>query len=160
MLSIEIWCVGGLKESYWKNACAEYGKRLGAWAKVSVHEIREQPLSKEATSAQIQAALDAEGRHMLALLPKEAFLTALCVEGREVPSEELSELLERRMAGGCSRMCFLIGGSHGLSEQVKARAQEKLSLSRMTLPHMLARVFLLEQLYRAMSILSGGNYHK
>lgn len=160
MLSIELWCVGGLKELYWKAACAEYIKRLGAWAKVTVHELREQPLPKDASQTQIQASLQAEGERLLAALPKEAFTAALCVEGREIDSPAFASEIRRRMNSGCSRLCFLIGGSHGLSANVKARADTKLSFSRMTMPHMLARVFLLEQLYRAMSILHGGNYHK
>lgn len=160
MLSIELWCVGGLKESYWKAACAEYSKRLGAWANVTVHELREQPLPKDASPTKIEASLRAEGIRLLAALPKDACMTALCVEGRELDSEALAQALERRMTRGQSKFCYVIGGSHGLSPEVKARADEKLSLSRMTMPHMLARVFLLEQLYRAMSILHGANYHK
>lgn len=160
MLSIELWCVGGLKEAYWKAACAEYIKRLGAWARVTIHELKEQPLPKDVSQTQIQASLQAEGERLLAGLPKEAFTTVLCVEGRELDSSAFANEIGRHMNSGCSRFCFLIGGSHGLSADVKARADEKLSFSRMTMPHMLARVFLLEQLYRAMSILHGGNYHK
>lgn len=160
MLSIELWCVGGLKESYWKAACTEYMKRLGAWAKVTVHELKEQPLPKQASQTQIEAALRTEGERMLSALPKDAVVTALCVEGRELDSAAWAHGLQQRMNGGCSCFCFLIGGSHGLSPDVKARADDRLSFSRMTMPHMLARVFLLEQLYRALSILHGGSYHK
>ncbi|ADU26281.1 23S rRNA (pseudouridine(1915)-N(3))-methyltransferase RlmH [Ethanoligenens harbinense] len=160
MLSIELWCVGGLKESYWKAACTEYSKRLGAWANVTVHELREQPLPKDVSPLQIEMSLRAEGVRLLAALPKDACVTALCVEGREMDSGALAQTLDRRMTGGQSRFCYVIGGSHGLSAEVKARADEKFSLSRMTMPHMLARVFLLEQLYRAISILHGANYHK
>lgn len=160
MLSIELWCVGGLKESYWKAACAEYLKRLGAWAKVTVHELREQPLPKDVSQTQIQASLQTEGERLLAVLPRDAFVTALCVEGQEMDSSALASAMGQRMNSGYSKFCYLIGGSHGLSADVKARVDEKLSFSRMTMPHMLARVFLLEQLYRAMSILHGGNYHK
>lgn len=160
MLSIELWCVGGLKESYWKAACAEYIKRLGAWGKVTVHEMREQPLPKDVSQTQIQVSLQAEGERLLAALPKEAFIVALCVEGRQIDSPAFANEIGRRMNSGYSKFCFLIGGSHGLSAGVKARADERMSFSRMTMPHMLARVFLLEQLYRAMSILHGGNYHK
>ncbi|MFT9057531.1 MAG: 23S rRNA (pseudouridine(1915)-N(3))-methyltransferase RlmH [Ethanoligenens sp.] len=160
MLSIELWCVGGLKEPYWKAACAEYVKRLSAWAKVTVHELREQPLPKDVSIAQIQTSLQAEGERLVAALPKDAYVTALCVEGPQISSEALAQALNQKMIAGHSRLCYLIGGSHGLSETVKRRADEMLSFSRMTMPHMLARVFLLEQLYRAVSILHGGNYHK
>ncbi len=160
MLSIELWCVGGLKEPFWKEACAEYIKRLGSSARVSVREFKEHPLAPKASAAEEAAALEAEGQAILARLPKDALVAALCIEGREMTSEAFSEWLGKRMTGGCSHICFLIGGSHGLAQTVKARADERISFSRMTMPHMLARVFLLEQLYRAMNLLSGGHYHK
>lgn len=160
MLSIDLFCVGGLKEAYWKAAAAEYVKRLGAWARVRTVELREQPLGASASPAEVRAALAVQGERLLALPPKDACACALCVEGRELSSEALAAWLEERVNAGSSHLCFFIGGSHGLDEAVKARAELRLSLSRMTLPHMLARVFLLEQLYRAFCIREGRLYHK
>lgn len=160
MLHIDLLCVGGLKEPFWKAAAAEYEKRLGTWAQVHTRELRERPLLLSASPREIESALDAQGQALRALLPKDACVCALCVEGRTLTSEEFSAEIGGRMDSGISRFCFLIGGSHGLDEASKAGAQLRLSLSRMTLPHMLARVVLLEQLYRALTIRDGRSYHK
>lgn len=159
MLRVTVLAVGGLKEAYLRDACAEYLKRLGAFCKPAVVEIPEQRLPQNPSDAEIQKALEAEGAAMLARLPKGAAAVALCIEGEQLSSEQLAARLAR--AGGeTSHVAFLIGGSHGLSETVKRACAARLSMSRMTFPHQLARVLLLEQLYRAFSIAAGGKYHK
>ncbi len=160
VLTIEIWCVGGLKDKYWKEACAEYSKRLSAWVQIKIHELKERPLPARASETEIKASLEKEGICILDALPKNTYRTALCVEGRQISSEQLAKELRQHLNRGVSRFCYIIGGSHGLSEQVKTEMNDKLSFSKMVMPHMMARVFLLEQLYRAFSILHNGHYHK
>ena len=159
MLDITLICVGGLKESFWKDACAEYIKRLSQWARVNVVELPQARLPRNPSQAEIVSALRAEETEIIKKLPRGAFMTALCVEGVELSSEEFADTLSRRFQTS-GNFAFVIGGSHGLSQGVKDASQLKLSFSRMTFPHMTARVLLLEQLYRALSILSGGKYHK
>jgi 23S rRNA (pseudouridine1915-N3)-methyltransferase len=159
MLDVTVICVGGLKEKFWKDACAEYIKRLTPWARASVIEIPAERLPGRPGEAEIRRALEREGEKITAAVPKGAFVTALCVEGRQPDSEAFSALVAARMQTA-GRLAFIIGGSYGLDERVKKAAGDRLSLSNMTFPHMTARVLLLEQLYRALSIINGGKYHK
>jgi len=160
MRTVTVLCVGKLKEGYFRDACAEYLKRLGGFAKVQVIELDEERLPDAPSPAQIEAALAAEGKRMLEKVPHGAALVALCIEGREQSSEALAATLSRWAVEGTSQVAFAIGSSFGLSPDVKAAAKLKLSMSPMTFPHGLARVMLLEQLYRAFQIESGGKYHK
>ena len=158
MLRVSIVCVGKLKEAYWRQAAGEYTKRLGAFCDVRIVELPEERLPDGPGAAQIRAALAAEARRM------EPYLQArrvypLCVEGRQLSSEALAERIQSAVAEGAP-MTFVLGSSHGLDERVKQAASEKISCSAMTFPHQLARVMLLEQLYRAFSIATGGKYHK
>ena len=141
MLRVTILCQGRLKEPYYADACREYLKRLSAWCKAEVIELAEDA--------------DVTGR-----IPKGAYVIAMCIEGRKLSSPQLAEKLQALAAGGASRICFLIGGSEGLPGPVKKQADYCLSMSDMTFPHHLARVMLLEQLYRALSISAGAKYHK
>lgn len=159
MLNVDIVCVGGLKERYWRDACAEYCKRLTPWAKLRIIEISEERCGNP-SSAQIDAVLDAEGERILSAVPEHSFVIALCIEGKKLGSEKLAEKISDVMLSGRSHITFVIGGSFGLSKAVKARADFKFSMSDLTFPHQLARVMLLEQVYRAMSINMGGKYHK
>lgn len=159
MLNLTLICVGGLKESFWKAACAEYIKRLGRYARVTVAEIEETRLKENPGEGLIEAALENEADRILKKIPSGAFTVALCVEGEHSDSEKFATLLEKRMQTN-SDFVFVIGGSYGLSPRVKAAATFKLSLSDMTYPHMTARVVLLEQLYRAFNRMNGGKYHK
>lgn len=159
MLNIDIICVGGLKERYWRDACAEYCKRLTAWARVRVTEVAEER-PRGASPADVGAVVEAEGGRILATLPERAAVIALCIEGRRLSSQGLSDELSAGMVAGESAYAFVIGGSHGLSDKVKERARLRLSMSDMTFPHQLSRVMLLEQLYRALSIAAGTKYHK
>ena len=160
MLNLTIACVGRLKESYWREACGEYGKRLGGFCRLTIAEVEEERLPDNPSAAQIEACLRAEGRRLLAKVPPGAALWALCIEGKTISSPELARRLEELAVGGTSHVALAVGGSWGLSPQVKEAARLRLSMSPMTFPHQLARVMLLEQIYRAMQISGGGKYHK
>ena len=160
MQKVTVICVGRLKEKFYADACAEYMKRLARHCKAELIELREQRLGDAPSEAEIAAALSKEADAIEEKLPRSGALIALCVEGRELSSVQLSETVARYAAQGVSQLTFLIGGSFGLSERVKARADLRLSMSPMTFPHHLARVMLLEQIYRAYQIQSGTRYHK
>ena len=162
MLSINIICVGKLKEHFYTDAANEYIKRLGGYCKPEITEIPEQRLPTDPTERQIENALKTESLAIEAKIVStgNSATIALCVEGRETDSPGLSDLLEGFAIRGTSRINFVIGGSFGLHETIKKAADVKLSLSKLTFPHNLARVILLEQLYRAFKIAEGGRYHK
>lgn len=160
MLTITIACVGRLKEDYWRNACAEYVKRLLPFCKLNIVEVEEERLPSDPSDAQITAALEAEGHRLLSRIPAGASLIALCIEGKSLSSPELSRQIVKWTVEGVSHIAFVIGSSCGLSDLVKESARLRLSMSAMTFPHQLARVMVLEQVYRAMQIESGGKYHK
>ena len=160
MRSVTVLCVGKLKEKYWRDAVAEYEKRLSAFCRLSVVEVEEERLPDSPSPAQIAQTLQMEGKRLLARVPQGAAIYALCIEGREMSSPALADALDRLAVDGCSHTVFIIGGSWGLSDEVKAAARVKLSMSPMTFPHQLARVMLLEQIYRAAQISLGGKYHK
>ncbi|MBR5135008.1 MAG: 23S rRNA (pseudouridine(1915)-N(3))-methyltransferase RlmH [Clostridia bacterium] len=160
MYKVTILCVGNLKESYWRDACAEYQKRLRPFCRFTITEVGEERVPDKASPAQIKAVVEAEGERLLAKLDSSTFPIALCIEGKEQSSEQLAASIERLAVGGDADITFVIGGSWGLSDAVKSRAKLRLSMSPMTFPHQLARVMLCEQIYRAMQILSGGQYHK
>ena len=144
MLNIELICActGKNKESYFTDAAAEYAKRIGAYARLKITEVGES---------------DAD---ILAALPAHAYKIALCVEGGQLSSPELARKLDRLATEGHSSVCFVIGGSDGFGRAVEDACDMKLSFSKMTFPHRLMRVILLEQLYRALNINAGGKYHK
>ena len=160
MTDIRIICVGKLKEKFYTAAADEYVKRLGAYCKLSVLELLEERLNDRPSPAQIDAALDKEGDRILAKIPAGAVVIALCVEGTPLSSEELAKKLETWTVQGNSQFVFLIGGSYGMHQKVKQRAALRLSMSPMTFPHHLARVMVLEQVYRAFKINEGSGYHK
>jgi 23S rRNA (pseudouridine1915-N3)-methyltransferase len=160
MRSIQLICVGKLKEPYLKSAAAEYEKRLGRDCRLTVDEIAEQKLPDRPSAAQIERALEQEAETILARLPKTGAVIALCIEGTEMSSGALAEKLSEMAGTGISQITFVIGGSFGLHDAVKRRADIRLSMSPMTFPHHLARIMLLEQIYRAFQILGGTQYHK
>ena len=160
MVSVTLLVVGKLKESYWREACAEYQKRMGSFCRLSVVEVEEYRLPDRPSPAQIQGGLEAEGKKLLQAIPQGAWVCALCIEGRELSSPQLAARLEQVTVGGKSQLVFVIGGSFGLHPSVKERAWVRLSMSPMTFPHHLARVMLLEQLYRGFKINEGSSYHK
>jgi len=159
-MNIQIVCVGNLKEAYWREACAEYAKRLSAYCSFSITEIAETRLSKSPSAAEIERVIEDEGERILQKLPKNGYVIAMCIEGKIISSKQLAQSISDAALSGKSSIAVVIGGSHGLSEAVKSRAQLRASMGRMTFPHQLARVMLCEQLYRACSINNGGQYHK
>lgn len=160
MININLICVGKLKEDYLRMACAEYEKRLGAFCKLKITEIAPSKLPENPNSAQTDFALKDEGERILAKISQNEAVFALCIEGKELSSPALSKEVEKYAVNGFGTLTFVIGGSHGLSPNVKNRANFRLSMSPMTFPHQLARVMLLEQIYRSFMISSGGKYHK
>ena len=160
MLSITILSVGTIKEKYLTDAIREYCKRLGAYARVTEVQCKDERLPDNPSQAEIRAAMEKEGGRILDAIPKRAYVCALCIEGKQCSSEQFAKRLDALATEGYSEIAFIIGGSDGLSDAVKARADWKLSFSQMTFPHQLMRVILCEQLYRAMNILDGGKYHK
>ena len=160
MLDVHILCVGKLKEKFYTEAAAEYVKRLGGYCRLTLTELPEERLPKSPSRAQIDATLEKEAAAIRARLPQNASLVALCVEGKLRSSEELARLVADWSLSSAKHLVFLIGGSYGLHPSLKERAWVKLSMSPMTFPHHLARVMLLEQLYRAFKINEGSDYHK
>lgn len=158
-MNITLICVGKLKEKYLTDACNEYKKRLSAY-KPNIIEISPERLSDSPSESEINSALEKEGKKILEKIPKGSFVYAMCIEGKQRTSEELSAEIEKTKLGGTGSIAFIIGGSFGLSDEVKKRADDRLSMSKMTFPHQLARVMLLEQIYRAVQIGLGTKYHK
>lgn len=159
MVHIRIICVGNCKEQHWKSACAEYQKRLKSFCKLEIIEVAESK-SDGTSPREISAILDWEGKQILNQISKSDHVIALCIEGKQLASKELATMLENCQTFGKSTIIFIIGGSLGLSEDVKARANVCLSISKMTFPHQLARVLILEQIYRSFTIQHGIRYHK
>lgn len=159
MLSVKIITVGTLKESYLRDAVAEYSKRLSAFCKLSVVQLKESKLSDSPSEKEIASALDAEAKMIFAEISPRSYKIAMCVEGKQMPSEKLAETLEK-ISGEASEVCFIIGSSFGLSDKVKKAADMRLSVSELTFPHQLLRVMLLESIYRAFTIIAGTKYHK
>ena len=160
MLSVHLICVGKLKEKFYIEACGEYVKRLSAYCKLHITELPEERLPQAPSRAQIDDALEREAAAIRAKLPPSASLVALCVEGKLRSSEELARLMDDWSQNSAKHLVFLIGGSYGLHPSIKAEAWVKLSMSPMTFPHHLARVMLLEQIYRGFKIIEGSSYHK
>lgn len=160
MQRVSVICVGKLKERFYADAAAEYVKRLSRYCKLDVVELPEERLPDDPSPALIDAALAKEADAIRAKLPPSSCLIALCVEGRMRSSEELAHLMAAWANRGGKQLVFLIGGSFGLHPSIKAQAAAQLSMSPMTFPHHLARVMLLEQIYRAYQINAGTKYHK
>lgn len=156
-MNITIVAVGKLKERFWTDACAEYAKRLSAYANVRIAEV---PDIDPARAGGVEKAREREGASILAALPERSFVILLAIEGKPRSSVEFSRRLDDLALSGISDVAFVIGGSDGVSSGVRARANETLSFGKITLPHNLARVVLLEQIYRAFKISRGEPYHK
>lgn len=161
MLTVNIIAVGKLKESFLREACAEYVKRLGAFCRINVTELPESRLPENPSDKEISSALAAEGRAMENILKgKDCFNITMCIEGKQLSSEGFADKINGIAVAGKSVLNIVIGSSHGISEDVKKGSHLRLSMSEMTFPHQLARVMVLEQLYRAFNIINGGKYHK
>ncbi|MBR3955560.1 MAG: 23S rRNA (pseudouridine(1915)-N(3))-methyltransferase RlmH [Clostridia bacterium] len=159
MLPVTILTVGRLKDRFFEDASTEYMKYLKQFAKTEIVEIPAATLPDNPAQSQIQSALDKEAELLLKRIPDSAFVAALCIEGKQYSSEDMAEMLKTNQQTG-KPVFFIIGGSYGLAETVKKRANVRLSMSRMTFPHRLARIMLLEQIYRGFTINAGKTYHK
>ena len=157
--SVRFITVGSLKESYLREAVAEYRKRLSGMCRVEEIELKETRLSDNPSDAEIRTALSAEAKAILAAIPPRAFAVALCVEGQKLSSPELSRRLES-VTDETGELCFIIGSSYGLAPEVKSAARLRLSVSDLTFPHQLMRVILYEAIYRCYQIAKGSKYHK
>lgn len=160
MFNVTVISVGKLKERYYQQAVEEYAKRLSGFCKLELLELSEYRLPDAPSPAEIAEGLAREGRLIREKLPKGAWFCVLTPEGKKLSSEAFAEALAAVKTGGRSAACFLLGSSFGIAPEIKALADLKLSFSDMTFPHHLARVMLLEQLYRAESIQAGSRYHK
>ena len=160
MLKVKIITVGKLKEKYLRDAQSEYLKRLTAFCKAEVIELGEERLPDNPSEAQIKACLQKEALKIKKEIPADAFVYSMLIEGKELSSEELARSFEKNAVSGKSTLVFLVGSSFGLDEELKKESDFALSFSKMTFPHQLARIMLLEQVYRAFSINAGTKYHK
>ena len=159
MIKVTVIALGKLKESYLREAVGEYTKRLSRYCTLNILETEPVKLGDNPSKSQIDAALEREAEIILKKIPQDSFTCALCVEGKELSSEQLAERLNSLSAIG-KNITFIIGSSYGLSERVKKACDLRLSMSQMTFPHQLFRVMLLEQIYRAFKINEGSTYHK
>ena len=152
MLNIRLICVGKLKEKFYLEACKEYEKRLSTLCKMEILQLEEEP--------DRPGALAKEAEKIRAAIPAGSYVIAMCIEGKELSSTQLAEKLRAVQNSGNSKICLIIGSSNGMDDSIKQRADFRLSMSPMTFPHHLARVMVLEQVYRGLSILAGSKYHK
>lgn len=159
-MNINIIAVGKLKEDFMKKACAEYSKRLSRFCKLSIIEVPDEPMSDRPQESEKQTVLKKEGAKILGAIKNTDVLISLCVEGKQMPSEAFSGFIQKETLSGANTFTFVIGGSLGLLEEIKAKSKLRLSFSEMTFPHQLMRVILLEQIYRAFKISAGESYHK
>ena len=160
MQRVTVLCVGKLKEKFYLEAAAEYVKRLQRFCKLELVELPESRLPESPSPAEVQRALAAEAAAIRERLPRGGAIIALCIEGKPCSSVELSRRMEELAVAGKTQLTFLIGGSVGLDESLQRQADWRLSMSPMTFPHHLARIMLLEQIYRAYQISAGTKYHK
>ncbi|MCI4127747.1 23S rRNA (pseudouridine(1915)-N(3))-methyltransferase RlmH [Bacillus haynesii] len=159
-MNISIVAIGKLKEKYLKQGIDEYIKRLSAYAKVNIIELPDEKAPENLSDQDMKIVKEKEGERILSKISPDAHVIALAIEGKMKSSEELADNMDRLATYGKSKVTFVIGGSLGLSDAVLKRADEKLSFSRMTFPHQLMRLILLEQVYRAFRINRGEPYHK
>ena len=160
MININFIVLGKLKEKYMKEFAAEYEKRLSGYCKVTVTELEPVKLSDNPSEQEIKNALSKETQMIKAKIPKNSFVFSMCIEGKQMSSEELSKKLEDIALTGKNNITFIIGSSFGLSDEIKQMSDYKFSMSKMTFPHKLARIMLTEQVYRALSISNNSKYHK
>ena len=159
-MKITVLCVGRLKEKYLIDALNEYKKRLCAFAKVEVTEVEDEKTPDKASEATNEKIKDTEGKRLQKYIKDDALVVALAIEGKQMTSEEFADFIDKTGVNGTGHIIFIIGGSLGLSKEVLDRADVKLSFSKMTFPHQLMRVILMEQIYRGYKIISNQPYHK
>lgn len=159
-MPVTVLCVGKLREKYYAAAAEEYVKRLKRLMPVAVVELPDEPEPAQPSEKLNQAVMRREGEKLLSRIAPQDYVIALCFDGRQLSSPQLAQKLQTLFTGGKSHIVFVIGGSLGLHDEVCRRADERISMSEMTFPHQLARVMLLEQLFRAAKINAGERYHK
>ncbi len=159
-MKITILAVGKLKEKYWKQAISEYEKRLSAYSKIEIIEVPDEKAPENMSDKEIEQVKEKEGQRLLAKIKPQATVITLEIQGKMLSSEGLAEEMQRRMTQGQSDFVFVIGGSNGLHEDVLQRSNYALSFSKMTFPHQMMRIVLIEQVYRAFKIMRGEAYHK
>ncbi|MCL7747501.1 23S rRNA (pseudouridine(1915)-N(3))-methyltransferase RlmH [Halalkalibacter alkaliphilus] len=159
-MNIQVVTVGKLKEKYLKMGIDEYTKRLGGYAKIEAIEVADEKAPEQASDAEMKQIKEKEGERILAKIHPDTHVIALAIDGKMMTSEQLADNLDKLATYGKSKIAFVIGGSLGLSEGVLKRANESLSFSKMTFPHQLMKLVLLEQVYRAFRINRGEPYHK
>lgn len=160
MLNIKIVCVGKLRERFYIDAFNEYARRLSAYCKFECAELNETKLGDKPSDKEIENALVRESADIEKAIPKDAYVIAMCVGAKQLKSEELAQKINSLALSGRGKICFIIGGSFGMADSVKQRADMRLGMSEMTFPHHLARVMLTEQIYRSFKIIEGSRYHK
>ena len=159
-MKITLLTVGKIKEKYWREAIAEYSKRLSRYCKLEILEVADEKTSEQASKAMEEAVLEKEGERLLKLIKEDAYVITLEIQGKTLTSEAFGEKIEQLGVTGTSHIQFVIGGSIGLSKKVRERSDYALSFSPMTFPHQLMRVMLLEQIYRGFRIVREEPYHK
>lgn len=160
MINVTLIVLGKLKEKYLKAACDEYIKRLSTLCKLNIVELYPVPLPENPSELQIKQALENEAKDILSKISKNSKLVTMCIEGKQMPSKNFSKFFDESALSGFGSITFVIGSSYGLSEEIKKKSDMKLSMSEMTFPHQLARVMLLEQIYRALMISQKRKYDK
>ena len=160
MLNIKLICVGKLRERFYIDAFAEYSRRLSPYCKFECVELNETKLGDSPSDKEIEQALSKEAADIEKAIGRDSYVIAMCVGAKQLKSEQLADKINRLAVSGRGKLCFVIGGSFGLAESVKSRADMRLGMSEMTFPHHLARVMLAEQIYRSFKILEGSKYHK
>ena len=160
MMNVQLIVLGKLKEKYMKDFAGEYEKRLSAYCKMSVVELEPVKLCDNPSESEIDNALIKETKMIKDKISKNSYVFSMCIEGKQMSSEELSQKLEDIALSGKNNVVFIIGSSFGLSDEIKQMSDFKFSMSKMTFPHKLARIMLTEQIYRGFSISNNGKYHK
>ena len=159
-MKITVLCVGKVKEKFYRDAIDEFSKRLSRYCKLEIVEVVDEKTQEQASEVEIRLVKEKEGERLLKNIKDDAYVITLCIDGKQLDSEELSRKMEKLGVQGISHICFVIGGSLGLADEVIKRADDKLSFSKMTFPHQLMRVILLEQIYRGYRIMNNEPYHK
>jgi 23S rRNA (pseudouridine1915-N3)-methyltransferase len=160
MMNVHLIVLGKLKEKYMKEFSQEYEKRLSAYCKLTVTELEPVKLSDNPSQSEIDNALLKETQMITSKIPKNSYVFSMCIEGKQMSSEELSQKMDDIALSGKSNVVFIIGSSFGLSDEIKKMSDFRFSMSKMTFPHKLARIMLTEQIYRGFSISNNGKYHK
>lgn len=159
-MKISILCVGKIKEKFYRDAIDEFSKRLSRYCKLEILEVADEKTPDQASEIEVKQIKDREGERLMKNIKDDAYVICLCIDGKQLSSEELAKKIDSLGIQGISHICLVIGGSLGLSETIIKRADYRLSFSNMTFPHQLMRVILMEQIYRSYRIINNEPYHK